>query len=240
MFNILLATAPPPGWEEGLLRDIWANLIQGDRWRLLLEGLGITFQVTIGALMIGITLGVLSALMRLSKIAPLRWLSLVYITIVRGVPMPVQLMIWWFVFFAPTGEIPRLIAAVIAFGINSGAYSCEIYRSAIQSVDYGQTEAGRSLGLNKFQNFRLIIVPQALKNCIGPVGNEFITLFKYTSIVGLIGLQDLTRAADLIRSRTFSPLVPMFTIAIIYLGIVILLTWLLSLLERRLRKSDSR
>ena len=229
--------------EEGFIANIRnqidLNLIQGDRWRLILSGLGVTFQVAIWSLLIGVTLGLLIALMRMSSIAPLRWLANIYLAIIRGVPMPVQLLIWWFVVIAPTG-LSRELAAIIAFGINSGAYSAEIYRSGIMSVDKGQTEAGRSVGLSSVQNFIYIVSPQALKNSLPPITNEFITLIKYTSIVGFIGLQDMTRAADLIRSRTFSPLVPYLTIGAIYFTIVMILTIIFGAIERKMRKSDIR
>jgi His/Glu/Gln/Arg/opine family amino acid ABC transporter permease subunit len=234
-----MQATPPPGWEEGLLYDIWRNLIFSDRWRMLLNGLGMTFQITIGAILLGLTLGLLFALMRTSKIAPLRWFGAAYVTVVRGIPLAVQLLMWWFIVFAPTG-LSRELTAIIAFGINSGAYSCEIFRGGILSVDHGQTEAGRSVGLSSSQNFRLVILPQAFKNALPPLSNELITLFKQTSIVGFIGIPDLTRMGDFIRSRTFNAFVPLMAVALTYLVIVIIMTWLLGKLERRLRRSDSR
>ena len=232
--------SPPPGWEEGFLHQVWLNLIHADRWRLILEGLGVTMQVAVGSVLLGITIGLLVALMRISRFAPLRWFAITYVTIIRGVPMPVQLLMWWFILFAAHTDVTRTVSAIVAFGVNSGAYSSEIYRSGILSVDKGQSEAGRSVGLSAFQNFWLIVMPQGLKTALPPLTSEFITLIKYTSIVGFIGLQDMTRAADLIRSRTFSPLVPYLTISVIYFTIVMILTILFGMLERRLRKSDSR
>ena len=237
-------TAPLLMAEEGFItrfmNQIDLNLIQGDRWRLILSGLGVTFHVAIGAILLGATIGLLLALMRMSSVAPLRWFANIYLAVIRGVPMALQLMIWWFVIISPNTGLSREIAAILAFGINSGAYSAEIYRSGILSVDKGQTEAGRSVGLSSFQNFLYIVAPQALKNALPPITNEFITLIKYTSIVGFIGLQDMTRASDLIRSRTFSPLVPYLTVAVIYFTIVMILTILFGALEKRLRKSDNR
>jgi His/Glu/Gln/Arg/opine family amino acid ABC transporter permease subunit len=229
---------PPAGWEEGLLFDIWRNLIYADRWRLLLDGFSITLQVSLGGVLLGITLGLLAALMRISRLWPLRWISTVYITVIRGTPLMVQLLIWWFIVFAAVDN--GLLVGVIAFGANSGAYACEIFRAGILSVDHGQTEAGRSVGLTRGQNMRLIVLPQAIKNSLPPMVNEFITLFKDTSLLGVIALTDLTRAANIIRGRTFSAFVPLIAIALVYLSVVMILSWLLGILERRLRRSDLR
>ncbi|MCL2620891.1 MAG: amino acid ABC transporter permease [Defluviitaleaceae bacterium] len=239
MVGFILSATPPPGWEEGLLRNIWASLIHADRWQDLLNGLLVTLQVSAGAVLIGVILGLLSALMRLSNIKPLNWLSTAYVSVFRGTPVLVQLMIWWFVIFVGT-DVTRLWVAIIAFGVNSGAYLCEVFRGGIMSVDKGQTEAGRSLGLSSTQNMRLIILPQAIKNALPPLGNEFITMIKETSVVGFIGMVDLTRAADLIRANTADPFVPLISSAILYFTVISILTWLLSILERRLRKSDTR
>jgi len=242
MISILLAASrsnPPPGWEEGLLFDIWRNLIQADRYKMLLDGLSVTMQVTLGAAVVGVTLGFFAALLKMSKLAPLRAAATAYITVIRGTPMVLQLMIMWFVVFGTSG-VPRVTVGIIAFGINSGAYVCEIFRAGILSVDHGQTEAGRSVGLNSLQTMRLIILPQAFKNALPPLCNEFISLFKETAVLGYIGTMDLTMAGSVIRSRTFSAFVPLITVALIYLSIVMLMTWLLGSLERRLRKSDSR
>jgi His/Glu/Gln/Arg/opine family amino acid ABC transporter permease subunit len=213
-------------------------LIYADRWRIFLDGFYITLQVTLFGVMLGVTLGLLSALMRISRFRALRWVSTVYITVIRGTPVMVQLMIWWFVVFA--GVDNGLLVGIIAFGANSGAYACEIFRAGILSVDHGQTEAGRSVGLSRGQNMRLIVLPQAVKNSLPPMVNEFITLFKETSLLGVIAVTDLTRAANIIRGRTFSAFVPLIAIALVYLSVVMILTWLLGILERRLRRSDLR
>jgi len=241
MFTLLSATTtwnPPPGWEEGFLFRIYQNLLHENRWQSLLNGLSVTAQVTVFALIAGLVIGFVFALMRISKFAPLRWLSTLYITMIRGTPTVVQLLIWRHVIL--TGrDTPLLLVAIVAFAVNSSAYVCEIMRGGIMAVDKGQTEAGRSVGLSGFQNMRLIVMPQAIKNALPSLSNEFITLFKETSILGFIAMTDLTRAANLIISHTFDAFIPYFTIALMYLTIVIILSWLLGKLERRLRKGDS-
>lgn len=248
-FVQLLSSAPPSGWEEGLLFQIWQNFIYQDRYMFIVRGLGITAQITIGAVIIGLTLGFFVALAKISENKILRSIATVYITIIRGIPVLIQLMIWWFAVFgltwvrlfgagAPT--VPIIWVAIIAFGINSGAYVTEIFRAGILSIDKGQTEAGRSVGLTKFQTLRLIILPQAVKNALPALFNELITLFKLTSIASVIGVRDLTEAANIIISRTFEPWLPLLAVAVTYLIIVIILTWVMTLIERRLRKGDSR
>jgi len=187
---------------------------------------------------LGLTLGMVTALMRISRINVLRWVATVYITVIRGTPLMVQLLIWWFIVFANVDN--NILVGMIAFGANSGAYACEIFRAGILSIDHGQTEAGRSVGLTRGQNMRLIVLPQAIKNSLPPMVNEFITLFKDTSLLGIIAVTDLTRAANIIRGHTFSAFVPLIFIAIIYLVTVMMLSWLLGILERRLRRSDLR
>jgi len=241
MLTLLSSTTtwnPPSGWEEGFLFRIYQNLLHEGRWRMLLNGLSITAQVTILALIAGVFIGFIFAFMRISKVAPLRWLSSLYVTVIRGTPLLVQLLIWRHVLLSGR-DVPVLLVAVLAFAVNSGAYVCEIMRGGILAVDKGQTEAGRSVGLSAFQNMRLVILPQAIKNALPSLSNEFITLFKETSILGFIAMTDLTRAANLIVSSTFNAFIPYFTIALMYLTIVIILSWLLGLLERRLRKGDS-
>ncbi|MCL2014357.1 MAG: amino acid ABC transporter permease [Oscillospiraceae bacterium] len=238
-----------------MLFALWRNLLYADRYMMLLRGLAITVQAALGALVLGILLGFLTALMKLSPLKvkitqkknfyPLRSIASLYTTIVRGIPMVVQLMIMYFIVFVSIDNTlqirtPQLLIAVIAFGINSGAYVSEIFRASILSVDHGQTEAGRSVGLSSVQTMRLIILPQAFKNALPTLCNEFILLFKETAIVGYIGMADLTKAGDIIRSRTYSAFIPLLTVAIVYLVIVIILTWIFGKLERRLRKGDSR
>jgi len=231
---------PPSGWEDGILYQIWLNLIRHDRWQLILQGLGVALQIAFFSIIIGLILGFFTALMRTSKFKALRTVAMTYVTVIRGIPMLVQLMILYFAILGPYTNLPKILIAIIAFGINSGAYTSEIFRAGILSVDYGQTEAGRSLGFSTAQTMRLIILPQAVKNALPSLGNEFILLLKETSIAGFIGVQDLTKAGDIIRSRTFSAFTPLITVAIIYLILVMTLTWLLSKLERRLRKGDTR
>ncbi len=220
-----------------LYDKIYLSLIYADRWKQLFQGLGVTAEITLGALCVGIVLGVLICLMKISGNKPLQWIADIYLTVIRGTPMVVQLLIMWY--FVLVAMDNKVLAAIIAFGINSGAYVAEIIRGGILAVDYGQTEAGRSLGLNYVQNMRYIVLPQAFKNALPPLGNELITLFKETAIVGYIALKDLTRAADTIRSATYSP-VALFTAALLYLLVVLILTRLLAIFERRLRASDKR
>jgi len=241
---------PPPGWEEGLLHSIWLNLIRADRYMFYINGLSVTVRVTLGALVMGLILGFVLSLMKTSnlgfpmgnsgrRIYILRAIATAYITVVRGTPMVLQIMLWWFGVFAGT-DMPRIWVAVIAFGVNSGAYSAETFRAGILSVDKGQTEAGRSVGLSSFQTMRLIILPQALKNALPPLFNELIALLKETAVVGWIGLQDLTMASSIVRSRTYSAFTPIIISAVVYLSIVFILTWLLGMVEKRLRKGDVR
>jgi len=243
------ADAPPLGWEEGwlynlwlergLLWDIWFNLIHAERYLLILNGLLLTLLIAAVGVIIGIVFGFILALMKISRFKPLRLFATTYISIIRGIPMMVQLLIWTYLIFTSPG-FSKLMICFIAFGINSGAYVAEIFRAGILSVDKGQTEAGRSVGLTSTQTMRLIVFPQAIKNALPPLCNEFIILFKDTALVGFIGVQEMTRAANLITSRTFNPFVSLLTVALIYLTIVLILTKLLSILERRLRKSDTR
>lgn len=231
------AAEESPSFFEELYSKIYTSLIYADRWKMLFKGLGITAQITIGALIIGILLGVILSLMKISGKKPLMLLADLYLTVIRGTPMVVQLLIMWY--FVLVTMQNKVLAAIITFGINSGAYVAEIIRGGILAVDYGQTEAGRSLGLNYIQNMRYIVLPQAFKNALPPLGNEMIVLFKETAIVGYIALRDLTRAADAIRSATYSP-VALFTAALMYLAVVLILTRLLAIFERRLRASDKR
>ena len=230
--------APPPRWEEGLLFDIWRNLIQADRYQMLLDGLWLTLQISLLAVIMGTVFGFILALLKMSKRKPLRAIATTYISTIRGIPLVLQLMLMRWVILPQ--EVSLLWVCVITFGMHSGAYVAEIFRAGILSVEHGQTEAGRSLGLSSTKTMSLIIFPQAIKNALPSLGNEFIILFKDTSIVGFIGAQDLTMMANVIRSRTFSAFVPLIAAALIYLVVVLTLTWLLGKLERRLRKSDSR
>ena len=227
------------------------NFIAEDRWKYIVDGLGTSMLVTILALTLGLVLGVVTAIVRSThdKVCTekgghffLRFgnvICKIYLTIIRGTPTMVQLLIIYFVIFGSVA-INKTLCAVLAFGINSGAYIAEIIRSGIMSIDNGQFEAGRSLGLNFRRTMIYIIMPQALKNVLPALGNEFITLLKETSISGYIALQDLTRAGDLIRGQTYSPFMPLIAVALIYLVIVMGLSKLITLLERRLARNDKR
>lgn len=225
------------------LRDKFLhNFVDDNRWLYLWRGLGITLRITACAVLIGIVLGFIVAIIRSTydKTGKLRFLNGIcrlYLTVIRGTPVVVQLMIIYFVVFGAI-NIDKAAAAIIAFGINSGAYVAEIVRGGIMSVERGQMEAGRSLGFGFTQTMCYIIMPQAFKNVLPALCNEVIVLLKETSICGYIGLQDLTRGADIIRSRTYEPFFPLIGIALIYLALVMVLTWAVSCLERRLRNSD--
>lgn len=201
-----------------------------------------TLLVTVIALCIGVVLGLLIALIRSTheqtgKLKLLNIVARVYLTIIRGTPSMIQILFFYSVIFA-TVNLNNIVIGGIAFGINSGAYVAEIFRSGIMSVDKGQTEAGRSLGLNSAQTMRLIIIPQAFKNVLPALINEMIVLLKETAIIGYIGTIDITKAATLVQSRTYDALVPLLSAAIFYLILVMILTYFMGKLERRLRKSD--
>lgn len=207
-----------------------------------LTGLKTTLLVTVLALCIGVVLGLLIALIRSTheqtgKLKLLNIVARVYLTIIRGTPSMIQILFFYSVIFA-TVNLNNIVIGGIAFGINSGAYVAEIFRSGIMSVDKGQTEAGRNLGLNSAQTMRLIIIPQAFKNVLPALINEMIVLLKETAIIGYIGTIDITKAATLVQSRTYDALVPLLSAAIFYLILVMILTYFMGKLERRLRKSD--
>ena len=218
------------------------NFISEDRWKYILDGLGVTLQVTFFAVLMGIVLGLLIAIIRSThdktgKLKVLNAICQLYLTIIRGTPVVVQLLIIYFVIFGSV-DISKVVVAVLAFGINSGAYVAEIFRSGIMSIDKGQFEAGRSLGFNYAQTMIYIIMPQAFKNVRQALGNEFIVLLKETSVSGYIALQDLTKGGDIIRSRTYNAFMPLLAVAVIYLVLVMIFTKLVNALERRLRNSD--
>jgi His/Glu/Gln/Arg/opine family amino acid ABC transporter permease subunit len=233
------------GFFEQLARDFQFNIIDGDRYLMLVRGLGTTVLIAMCAAIIGIVLGSVIALMRLSAwrvgktFYPLRAISSFYVDVIRGTPMVVQLMIMYYVILASSSLSKELIA-IISFGLNSAAYTSEIVRGGILAVDKGQTEAGRSLGLSSAQTMMLVVLPQSVRIVIPSLFNEFIMLLKETSVVGFIGLVDLTKAGDFIRSRTFSAFFPLMTVAVTYFVIVSLLTRVFGRMERRLRKGDGR
>lgn len=221
--------------------------IDGARWKLYLSGVVTTLEVTILALLMGCILGVVVAVIRTAHdqqrpgrhnpvLAILSAVCKVYTTVIRGTPMIVQMLIMGTVIFASSRNFT--VIGTIALGINSGAYVAEIFRSGIMSIDNGQFEAGRSLGFNYRQTMFYIVMPQAFKNVLPALGNEFISLLKETSVSGYIALQDLTKGGDIIRSRTYDAFMPLIAVALIYLVMVLIFSKLVSLLERRLRNSD--
>ena len=226
------------------------NFIDDNRWKYLWDGLGATLKVTFFALVVGVVIGVVLAIIRSThdknikdmKGAPkvilkvLDMLARVYLTVIRGTPVVVQLMIVYYVIMVSSTN--KILVATIAFGFNSGAYVAEIFRSGIMAIDGGQFEAGRSLGFNFVQTMRYIIIPQAFKNVLPALANEFIVLLKETSVAGYVALQDLTKGGDIIRSRTYDAFMPLIGVAIIYLAMVMFFTYLVSILERRLRNSE--
>lgn len=218
------------------------NFIADDRWKYIWDGLWVTLEVTFFAVIIGIVLGFMIAIVRSThdktgKLKVLNAVCQVYLTVLRGTPVVVQLLIIYFVIFGSV-DINKVLVAILAFGLNSGAYVAEIFRSGIMSIDNGQFEAGRSLGFNYAQTMIYIIMPQAFKNVLPALGNEFIVLLKETSVSGYIALQDLTKGGDIIRSRTYDAFMPLIAVALIYLVMVMIFTKLVNMLERRLRNSD--
>ena len=213
--------------------------IREDRWLLLVKGIGVTLKISLFAVILGIIIGFLIAICNLSKKKVLKVIGGVYTDVIRGTPSVTQLMLIYFVVFASVYWEKWIICA-IAFGINSGAYVSEIIRAGILSIDKGQTEAGRSLGLNATQTMLKIVMPQALKNIFPALCNEFIVLIKETAIVGYVGVVDIQKAGDFIKSATFSAFMPLFATAIIYYVIIKLLNIGLKRIEAALRKSDIR
>lgn len=218
------------------------NFIEDNRYMYLLKGLGNTLIITFFAVIIGIVFGSVLAIIRTTHdrnggLGILNFLAKLYLTIIRGTPTMVQLLIIYYVVFAST-NVSKVFVAIIAFGLNSAAYVAEVVRSGIMSVDSGQFEAGRSLGLPYGKTMRLIIIPQAYKNILPALGNEMITLLKETSISGYIGLVDLTKGSDIIRSVTYEAMMPLGMVALIYLCLVLVLTMLVNKLERSLRKNE--
>ncbi|MBR2560908.1 MAG: amino acid ABC transporter permease [Eubacterium sp.] len=225
------------------------SFIEGERWRRYLQGLGVSLTVTVGALALGILLGVLVAIIRTLHdqqkpgkhnvgLGILNKISQIYITVIRGTPMMVQLLIMGFVIFSASRHL--IAVAILSLGINSGAYTAETIRSGIMSIDPGQMEAGRSLGMTYATVMKDVVIPQAIKNILPALGNELITLFKDTSLVTVIGLTDLTKVAIQIQAKTYQAFMPFIGIAVMYLVVVLILTKLLGIIERRLRKSDRR
>ena len=238
-------------WFERIKSLFIFNFIDSNRWRFLVNGLAVTLRITFFALLIGIVIGIVVAIVRSTydknaaamKRGPGRFvlrfcngICKFYLTIIRGTPVVVQIMIFYYVILVSIkNAIP---VAILSFGINSGAYMAEIFRSGIMSIDAGQFEAGRSLGFNYIQTMWYIIVPQAFKNILPTLANEFIVLLKETAVVGYIAVQDLAKAGDIIRGRTYTPFMPLIAVALVYLVLVMFFTWLVGKLERRLRASE--
>ena len=234
----------------------YLNFIKDDRWKYITSGLGNTLKITVFALIFAVIIGVLVAIIRYSYdknhtnkagnfiqsllqflLAVANGICHVYLTIIRGVPVVVQLMIIYFIIFA-SPDVSKIFCAVVAFSLNSGAYVAEIVRGGLNSVDKGQFEAGRSLGFSYIATMWYIILPQAFKNILPALGNEAIMLLKDTSISGYVAIQDLTKGGDIIRSRTYDAFMPLIAVALIYLILVTILTLLLRRLERRLQSSE--
>ena len=227
---------------QSLQDRFYLNFIKDDRWMYIVDGLKVTLLVTFFAVLIGIVIGFLVATVRSTydktgKLKILNILCQIYLTVIRGTPVVVQLLIIYFVIFGNV-NIDKIPVAIMAFGFNSGAYVAEIFRSGIMSIDGGQFEAGRSLGLNYKQTMMSIILPQAVKNILPALCNEFISLLKETSISGYIGLMDLTKGGDIIRSVTYEAFMPLIAVALIYLIMVMGLSKVVNLLERKLRSNE--
>jgi amino ABC transporter, permease protein, 3-TM region, his/glu/gln/arg/opine family len=226
---------------ETLKAQFILNFVVKDRWKLLINGLVITLEITALAVILGLVLGFSVAVIRnvydnTKRLKALNFICNIYLTVIRGTPVVVQLLIIYFVIFGSI-RVDKTLAAVLAFGINSGAYQAEIFRSGINSIPKGQMEAGRSLGFSYVQTMISIIMPQAIKNVLPTLANEFIVLLKETSVAGYIALEDLTKAGDIIRSRTYTAMMPFLAVALIYLIMVMLFGYLVKLLERRMARS---
>lgn len=238
-------------WLAKLKNDFVVAFIEDNRWKYIVEGIENTIILTFFALILGVILGVVIAAIRTTydkqykelrnPVAKLfltigNWIAKVYLTVIRGTPAMVQILIIFFIIMASSDN--KMLCGIIAFGINSGAYVAEIIRGGIMSIDVGQTEAGRSLGLNYFQTMWFIVLPQTFKNILPALANEFIVLLKETAIAGYVGVTDLTRGANIIRGITYQSFWPLLAIAAIYLVMVMFFTRLVEILERRLRKSE--
>jgi His/Glu/Gln/Arg/opine family amino acid ABC transporter permease subunit len=227
--------------KEEFIQKFTQTFITDDRYKYFIDGLKITLLIAALAACIGIVIGFLIAIIKVTsertgKLKLLNVLANIYLTVIRGTPATVQLLIMYYVIMQSSNN--KILVAILTFGINSGAYVAEIVRSGISSIDRGQFEAGRSLGFTYGQTMWYIIIPQAFKNVLPALANEFITLLKETSVSGYVALNDLTRAGDLVRSRTYEAFFPLITVALIYLTLVIFLTMGVSKLERRLHTGD--
>ena len=246
--SLIISGEKLPFWQEFFVK-FYQAFIEKDRWTQYLEGVGTTLWVTAMALALGVVLGILVAIVRTAHdqqrpghknpiLGVINAICKVYVTVIRGTPMMVQLMIMGFVIFKSSRDFTSV--GVLTLGINSGAYVAEIIRGGLMSLDPGQAEAGRSLGLNYVDTMRLIVIPQAFKAILPSLGNEFIVLLKDTSLITVIGGKELLYAAQAITTRTYEQMFPLLGIACLYLFLVMIFTWLLEKLERRLRQSDRR
>ena len=224
---------------EKFSHAFYLNFIKEGRYHLIIDGLKLTILISLCSILLGIVLGCITTLLRRSRFRIPRAIGYLYVDVIRGTPTVMQLLITYFVIFGSV-SFSKFWIAVFAFGFNSGAYISEIIRAGLQSIDKGQTEAGRSLGLSQVKTMTFIVVPQAVRNILPALANEFIMLIKETAIVGYIAMEDLTKAADIIRSRTYDPFMPLLFAALIYYLIIKVLTLLITRLERWLRKSDHR
>ena len=228
-----------PAWVVDLLNRLNSTFVVDGRWQWFVSGLGYTLLISLFSVLLGLVIGILMALMRLSKSKILRAVSGLYIDIIRGTPTMVQLLIIYFVIFANV-HIDKWVVGFIAFGINSGAYIAEIVRGGILSVNIGQTEAGRSLGMTHKQTMASIVMPQAMKNILPALGNEFVVLIKETAVIGMIANIDLVGAARKVQSLTYDYLIPLLSIAVIYYVVIKIISTLLSKVEKGMRKADKR
>ena len=228
-----------PAWVVDLLNRLNSTFVVDGRWQWFVSGLGYTLLISLFSVLLGLVIGILMALMRLSKSKILRAVSGIYIDIIRGTPTMVQLLIIYFVIFANV-HIDKWVVGFIAFGINSGAYIAEIVRGGILSVNIGQTEAGRSLGMTHKQTMASIVMPQAMKNILPALGNEFVVLIKETAVIGMIANIDLVGAARKVQSLTYDYLIPLLSIAVIYYVVIKIISTLLSKVQKGMRKADKR
>ena len=227
---------------QGLIDDFQLCFVKNGRWEYLLGGLGVTLEVALAAIVLGLAVGFLVAVVRSTHdkyghFPVLNFAAKPYLPIIRGTPLVVQLLITYYIILRSVDS--KVLIAILAFGINSGAYQAEIIRAGIVSIDPGQMEAGRALGLSYWRTMLRIILPQAVRNVLPALGNEFIVLMKDTSIVGYIALIDLAKGGDIIRSQTYSVYLPYLTVAAIYLALVMTFTWILGKVERYLRSTGA-
>ena len=227
---------------QGLIDDFQLCFVKNGRWEYLLSGLGVTLEVALAAIVLGLAVGFLVAVVRSTHdkyghFPVLNFAAKAYLTIIRGTPMVVQLLITYYIILRSVDS--KVLIAILAFGVNSGAYQAEIIRAGIVSIDPGQMEAGRALGLSYWRTMLRVILPQAVRNVLPALGNEFIVLMKDTSIVGYIALIDLAKGGDIIRSQTYSVYLPYLTVAAVYLALVMTFTWILGKVERYLRSTGA-